>query len=136
MVNNDLSGTMKEFAVLFHKAKVSPARPNVSEKDHSPALHKAPFQFTVDSDDIIESDAFQNNNVTSHDQLNSEPGAYNAFDHRSLSVQLEVESNELVTQGSVESFNSWTDTDFLEENVVIERLNNNFYEQKFYEQGW
>ncbi|GAB5589280.1 Rho guanine nucleotide exchange factor (GEF) 17 [Umbelopsis nana] len=134
MVNNDLSGTMKEFAVLFHKAKVSPARPNVSEKEHSPALHKVPFQFTVDSDDSIESDAFQNNNVTSLDQLNSEPGAYNAFYHRSLSVLLEVESNELVTQGSVESFNSWTDTDFLEENVVIERLNNNFYEQKFYEQ--
>lgn len=36
---------------------------------------------------------------------------------------------------STASFNSWTDVDYMQEHVVVERLNQDIYERRFYGQG-
>jgi hypothetical protein len=133
--NDDLLVTMRESAMLFQKVNVAPACSKASDPQHTSVAEAFTIASITENDIGIQYGDSQSLGFRTTAGYTDETQTDITIDDQSISDPAESEPLALLSLGSEESLNSWTDPKFLEDNVIIERLNENVYEKKFYEQG-
>jgi hypothetical protein len=138
IITSDLSAEKKEFAMLFQKSKVTPA--------HS--QHSDFRDAVIQEDDLLsKSDGIENDSIENNGNMHSGniPSAINIVSE--IDPDLTTDGactsdstimDSLVTSsnhGSIEALDEWTDPEFLEENILVEKLNQNIYDKEFYDNG-
>jgi hypothetical protein len=133
--NDDLLVTMRESAMLFQNVNIAPACSKASDPQYTSVAETFTIASTTENDIGIRYGDSQSLGFRTTAGYSDETQTDITIDDQSISDSAESEPLPLLSLGSEESFNSWTDPKFLEDNVIIERLNENVYEKKFYEQG-
>jgi hypothetical protein len=149
IINNDHSGTKKDFVKMFQKSKVSPAESRrfifqdakVKEGRRSCELN------SIESDkgesDKGESDKEESMEGVLYEDVPSDiiparVGETDSFITADACIPATASTDSLQmasAHGSMDALDEWTDPEFWEDNVLIEKLNENIYEKEFYDDG-
>ncbi|KAI9287845.1 hypothetical protein BC943DRAFT_202421 [Umbelopsis sp. AD052] len=150
IINNDHSGTKKDFAKLFQKSKVSPAQSrrfifqDVKVKDRRRSSELNNIEKDKAESDKVESDIDGSDQSESVEDANIEniPSGVApvsvveaiaeepCIPEPAIGDSLELASAHV----SMDALEEWTDPEFWENHVLVEKLNDSIYEKEFYDE--